>query len=172
MLLFIILFFLLLIPGIKFSLKVDYYSIEWIFFSFIMSAMISVVIVTTFSFIAEKNFEYELVETESIDIVALSNDSKVEGSFFLVSGTVDEHSVYYYMEDTDKGTKMDYVKTENTFINETSDEDPTIKKFSYRFTNNILDNLLRHKYTNKTEVIINVPARTIDKEFNINLDKN
>lgn len=132
----------------------------------------SLLLASVLAVAAENIFKYELVEVESTDIIALSNNTQSNISLFLGTGNVDENSVYYYMEDTEKGALMNHVMTENTFINETSNGESNVKKYENEFTNNVLEKLLKFNFGDVDEVIFNVPNGTIDKDFSVDLNNN
>ena len=68
-----------------------------------------------------REFDYKVY-----DIVSLERDSEVHGAFALGYGHVDEHPVYYFYIETDKGYKLKSIETEYTYIQENDEIEPSI----------------------------------------------
>ena len=67
--------------------------------------------------------EYNRCVTE---IISISRESNVEGSFFIGSGSVREVNYYFYYYETDKGIKLGKTPADETYIVETNDFTPSL----------------------------------------------
>lgn len=65
-------------------------------------------------------------KTHIVDIMSISRNSSVEGSFALGTGTIEEESYYFYYYKTDKGIKLGKIVADNTYIIETNEITPSI----------------------------------------------
>lgn len=59
---------------------------------------------------------YAMPQRENIE--ALSLNESTEGSFFLGCGTVNQEAIYYYMQDTENGFKLQSVDADSAYIKE------------------------------------------------------
>lgn len=112
--------------------------------------------------------EYQLYETQNLS--ALKDNSSISGSFFLGSGTVDEHTVYKYVTDTDKGKLICELSAENSdiYINE-CDEQSRVEIYSEGFVSDWYAWFAFTGWSNN-EVIFYIPEGSLTTEFDIDLE--
>lgn len=112
--------------------------------------------------------EYELYETQNLS--ALKDNSSISGSFFLGSGTVDEHMVYKYVTDTDKGKLICELSSvgSDIYINE-CDEQPRVELFNECFTSDWFEWFAFTGWGN-SEVIFYIPEGSLTTEFDVDLE--
>lgn len=115
--------------------------------------------------------KYETIDIkeDEMKISALSTSSNNHGHFFIGSGEVNQNLVYYYMLDTDKGTTINHVDAEESYIKESNDN-PKVIKYSEKLKNPMLNFI--YKDFNVEYHTFYVPNNTIDNNFNVNLDNN
>ena len=69
------------------------------------------------------NSEYN---TLMYEIVSLERASKIHGSFFIGSGSVNSRQVYYVYKVTEQGYKLESLETSYTYIRESNDVTPGV----------------------------------------------
>jgi len=121
-----------------------------------------------------KNISNEKVweETWTTNIVALKDNSGVEGrldgSIFIVSGQINETPYYYCMESTSEGKHMIKIPSDNAYIVETDEKEPSIIKMTQKYIDK------RYPFwiptTENTKYIIYVPKGTVDTTYRIDLE--
>ncbi len=70
------------------------------------------------------------------DIVSISRDSEMDGHFTLGYGYVKEDQYYFYYYPTEKGIRLGKVKTDYSYIIETTEYTPSIYKVKELYTFN------------------------------------
>ena len=175
----------MLIIGIAFALilwviliihesKVEYITAEVFWCSLIafivLGAVVGVFFASPFIEIAETGPKIPKEEPYSIELVALKDNSSVNGNFFLGTGTIDEDQYYFYLTKTAKGIQQRKLKnTSDVYLNYAESTDtPRIVVQKSRCANPIIDFLALGPTF--TEYYIYVPEGSITNEFSVDLE--
>lgn len=105
---------------------------------------------------------------EEREICALTDNSSIEGSYFLFSGYIDENLVCRYVIDTDKGKHVEEVDMNNVYINE-GDYKPTVKHYYYELKKDWHNWFAHDGFTDECYEFY-VPENTVTNEYNIDLN--
>ena len=62
------------------------------------------------------------------NILSIKQDNSVNGHFILGTGSIQDVQYYFYYYNTDKGIKLDKVKSDKSYIIETDEYEPSIYK--------------------------------------------
>ena len=110
----------------------------------------------------------EVYSTEETPICALSDNSDLEGSFFLGSGYVKEDIYYYYLTENDDGSKtMRKIPAMGTPVDDSETENPRIVT-EYTRNSNPVVRFFFFTY-NETHKIY-IPPKSIKYSYNIDLE--
>lgn len=110
----------------------------------------------------------EVYNTEETPICALSDNSNLDGSFFLGSGYVKEDMYYYYLTENDDGSKTMYkIPATGTPVDDTEAENPRIVT-EYKRNSNPVVRFFFCTY-NETHKIY-IPPKSIKYSYNIDLE--
>lgn len=111
----------------------------------------------------------ELVKVETNSITALKDNGKTNGSFFLGSGNIGEDQYCFYIEETDKGKKMNKVIIDNGYIKEESVK-PYVDKYETHYTSKLVKWLFgENKPLGSDEYVFHVPKNTVTTDFNVDM---
>lgn len=113
--------------------------------------------------------EYELVETSRINIEGLKDNSNINGSFVLGSGTINEEQYYYFMKKTSFGLQMDKIEALRVPLKESNNESPALVTLKERL-NNKWNNLFWVGRTGNEITYLVVPEKTVTKEFTVDME--
>jgi len=95
------------------------------------------------AFCAEIISRYHQVKTEEQEIVAMKMMPSVSGSFCLGYGSVGTNPVYfYYIKDSKKQFRLQYVPAMESRINEEDNPKPHISTWKYKWRSDTLSSLL------------------------------
>lgn len=143
-----------------------------------VGALIGILIAIMFSsFLGHEQIQQEYEKTE---IVALTDNSQISGSFFLASGSIDQEDYYkFYFKTPDGGKQWNSLLARNVIIYEEDRNDAyiskiqnvksfrKIRKWNYVF----IPKFLIDVYIRPTDMYgIHVPKGTIKVENNFRLD--
>lgn len=102
-----------------------------------------------------KDYLYDIEEYNVLvaNILSIKQDNGVYGHFALGSGTVQDVQYYFYYYNTDKGIKLGKVKSDESYIIETDEYEPSVYKIKEKWED---------AYFN-----IYVPYDTVVREFHL-----
>lgn len=143
--------------------------IEW-FLYLVMAgaaALLSILVSSIWAMLLGYAFEQEKYVVETYQISALADNSKIEGRFFLGSGSINENQKYFFMKKEDGGLIMDYIPATGSIVYEGYNE-PFIEKLESRFVNDWWS-LIALPGFNKGHYKVYVPENSITTDFIINL---
>ena len=72
-------------------------------------------------------------ESRRTPIISLTLNGKVEGTFFLGSGSIEDEPVYYFYKEKEGGLILDYVYATETIVIETNDVEPVLVEYGCTF---------------------------------------
>ena len=113
-------------------------------------------------------FPSKLTHIETVEISALKDNSNVEGSFFLGTGSIEENSYYYFIKNTNKGKRMEKVLVDKSYINEGSDE-AYVEIYKGKFSK-FAQIMLFSEYGFDEEYIFYVPDNSVTTEFKVDME--
>ena len=109
------------------------------------------------------------VQVTEQKLYALNDGSNTEGSYFLMSGHVDEEPVYKYIVETEKGFHMETINIENVYINETNGQ-PIMKTYRRKFKDDIYWWIALPIYLDTFDYVkFYIPKGSVINEYNIDL---
>ena len=110
----------------------------------------------------------EVYQTEETPICALSDNSDIDGSFFLGSGYVKEDMYYYYLVKNDDGSKeMHKIAATGTPVDDSETENPRIVT-EYKRNSNPVVRFFFFTYQESHKIYI--PPKSIKYSYNIDLE--
>ena len=110
----------------------------------------------------------EVYNTEETPICALSDNSNLNGSFFLGSGYVEENMYYYYLTENNDGSKtMRKISAMGTPVDDTETENPRIVT---EYTRNSSPVVRFFFFTYNETHKIYIPPKSIKYSYNIDLE--
>lgn len=113
------------------------------------------------------NNEYNLVET--VEITAMKDNSRTNGSFYLFGGTVSEKDYYYYMMETDEGLKRNKVDVEYSMINEV-EGNPKVEIYKSQYMNAIIRWYFGETSPKDAKYVFYVPSGTVTPQFEVDME--
>lgn len=125
-----------------------------IYFVFILGVIVSISV--AMGMLSEATPE-ELETTNVVELYAMDDGTRTEGSFFLLAGNVSEDAVYWYYYKEDGGFKRDYISSRDRLIVE---DDSTPRIETVRYEKSFL--IFRHRYNKK---VIYIPEGSIGNEY-------
>lgn len=106
---------------------------------------------------------------ETTQITALKDNSSVQGTFFLGSGSIKEDSYYFYMTESNKGKKMEKVRTDKAYIKEGKFENTYVETYEMVIKNKFAK-FLFGEVAVSYEYIFHVPENSVTTEFNVDME--
>lgn len=110
------------------------------------------------------------VITRDNAIYSISNQSGIEGSFVLGTGTIKEEMYYYYFIEEEYGKKLEKIKVSDCYLQDT-DGAPTLIHYSREYTNPVIRFLFGEYSISGGRTIIYVPPDTVKEVYNIDISK-
>ena len=109
-------------------------------------------------------------EPQKVELVAMKDNSTINGNFFLGSGSINEDQYYFYLEQTNKGIQKKKVKADhNTYLNYIENDDtPYLLIQKTRCENDIIYALSHKCYD--VEYYFYIPDGSITNEFSVDLE--
>lgn len=114
---------------------------------------------------------YELVEKDAKELIALQDNVSANGEFFLGSGSIDSENYYYYMYSIESGgLKQDKVSASSVtlFYLEDANEKPRIVEFEKEYKG-LLSIALNNAIKERSTYEIYIPKGSITEEISIDL---
>lgn len=138
---------------------------------FLMGTVISLPIFLMFIGVAGCSPQVPMGEPTSIELVAVKDNSSINGSFFLGNGTINEDQYYYYLTETSKGIVQQKINIDKNivylrYIKE--GETPRLEEQTTRCESDVLYFL--SSWTTKTEYYFYIPEGSITNDFVIDLE--
>lgn len=101
-------------------------------------------------------------------IISLSNTSEVSGDFFLGTGSVGGHKIYYYYIDTPKGAINKRVKATEAFVEEQEGVEPKVVKVRFKDVSSGWYIVPPKKMEGKSYTRIFIPKGSIKRQYKPN----
>lgn len=168
--LFIITVAVFAITLIGFGVSYGYGDFEDFIFAFIQAVIYSVVVffIVGFGGIFPSSSPVKHSETE---ITALKDNPSTNGSFFLGTGYVSSNQYYFYIEQTEKGKKMQKVSVSESYVNEVEGVKPKVETYWKKYNSKIARFMYGdYAIFSSDEYIFYVPKDTVTNEFNIDME--
>lgn len=108
-------------------------------------------------------------KVETVEVISLNDNSDIEGSFFLGSGSVNEELVYYYAYKSDKGVTVGKVDADEVYINYT-DEQPRLEEYRTNFKSEFLKWSFAYLGEDSCYYKLYIPEGSIIEEYKIDLE--
>ena len=160
-----------LVFGIVLALESVYGVAEILVMGFmgaILGALISILLVGFTMGMVSCFASTTYVKSEETKIIALQDNSSVQGRFFLGSGNIDGTMKYVYMKEEDGGYKMDSLDVENVTI--IYSDSTKIEVYNAEFKNKAIRFLFcKYDLFSDSKYKIYVPKGTIKQNFNVDL---
>ena len=99
--------------------------------------------------------KYNAYRKHIADILSISRENGLEGSFVLGCGYVEDVQYYLYYHKTDKGIKLDKIESENSYIVETNKIKPSIYEVKEKCTMDVYYNIYVPVGTVVTSYVLN-----------------
>ena len=80
-------------------------------------------LILSITFCVDYSHEYH---EHVVNIMSMSRGSSISGTFVLGTGTIKEKNYYFYYYQTDKGIKLGQIESDDTYIIETDEYEPSI----------------------------------------------
>lgn len=146
--------------------------IEVIGCPFIFSALIFGIAMIPCFIVQSRTVEVEEYVMREERIYSLETSSKIDGSFVLGSGTINQKFIYvFYKKNTDGSYHLDYIDASNVDIVESDTTEPCIQYINYKVVNPDwwykVGTHVPTKY--KTKRLVVVPVGTIRQVYNGNI---
>lgn len=146
------------------------YAIPIILLGSVVSSFVSIILIVGISLAYSKfvnidyNYKYQYTE-----IVNLQDNSSVNGSFFLGSGSINEESYYVYYYKTDDGFyKLGKTKTDNAKIKITNETPRKVKKIKCITPGNLFEKYFIILPTSLTHSVhFEIPPGSIKENYNL-----
>lgn len=133
--------------------------------AFGITAMVSLVFSQVMPTAAADPSEYKVT-----NISALSDSTRINGTFFLGTGTVDEKDYYFYMVDGEYGKQMKKMEIgKRVYLNDAGAGQPRLEVVPIIQTTP-LGRFLFSSIPNGHEYIFYVPEGSVTTEFNVNME--
>ena len=131
------------------------------------SFIISLILILTLSLLATVLCESEEVIESSKELIALKDNSTIDGTFFLGSGSINGEMKYVAMVKDKNGYKMETYRIEDVYINEV-DNNFRIEEIGYEFKNEnmylFFGNIKNHTYR------VYIPKDSVVQNYKIDLE--
>ena len=131
------------------------------------SFLIGLILILTLSPLASMLCESEEVIDSSKELIALKDNSMINGKFFLGSGSVNGEMKYVAMVKDKNGYKMETYRVEDVYINEV-DDNFRIEEIGYEFKNEnmylFFGNIKNHTYR------VYIPKDSVVQNYKIDLE--
>lgn len=146
--------------------------IEVIGCPFIFAALIFAIAMIPCFIVQSKTVEVEEYVVGEERIYSLETSSKIDGSFILGSGTINQKFIYvFYKKNMDGSYHLDYIDASDTDIVETNTTEPCIQEIRYKVVNPDwwykAGTAVPSKY--KVKRLVVVPVGTIRQVYNGNI---
>lgn len=135
------------------------------FFSALFTTLIATLLLVAVAY--APNSQYNLEET--VDITAMKDNSRTNGSFYLFGGTVSEKDYYYYMTETSEGLKRDKVNVDYSTVNEV-DGNPKVEIYKSKYTNAIARWYFGETSPRNAKYVFYVPPGTVTTQFEVDME--
>lgn len=143
-------------------------DLDCIFFGMLWMAIFTIFAIGVSGFVGLAFTSDEVYNTEETPICALSDNSNLDGSFFLGSGYLKEDMYYYYLTENDDGSKtMCKIPVTGTPVDDTETENPRIVT---EYTRNSSPIVRFFFFTYNETHKIYIPPKSIKYSYNIDLE--
>lgn len=113
---------------------------------------------------------YTYTQSHSFEIYALKDNSSINGSFFLGTGSVDGNQVYSFIKEEDGGKKVSSISVDSAIIYEGEDGSPRIDVYDPHIKNKIVRKLFGDMTFGDSKYKIYIPDNSMINEYNVDLE--